>query len=76
MYWSPIISFSGQNMLCKAGNWHALSHGQYFSKHHFLDVSRCALNIKKWHLDTIPKETKTQSTFICLKLIIETLSWQ
>ena len=28
----------------KAENWHALSHEQYFLKHRFLDMCRCALN--------------------------------
>ena len=59
-------------MLYKAENWHVLSQGQYFSKHHFLDVCRCALNIKKRNLGTILKVTKAQSAITCSKLTIET----
>ena len=29
-------------MPCMAENWHALSHEQYFSRHRFLDICRCA----------------------------------
>ena len=39
----------------KLKNWHALSHEQYYSKHHFLDICQCASNLceflstcKKW----------------------------
>ena len=44
---SSIARFSKQlrqGVLYKAENWHALSHEQYFSKHRFLDICRCAFN--------------------------------
>ena len=31
----------------KAENWHTLSHEQYFMKHGFLDICRCAFNISR-----------------------------
>ena len=31
----------------QAGNWHALSHEQYFSKHRFLDICRCVFKENK-----------------------------
>ena len=31
----------------KAENWHALSHEQYFLKHRFVDICRCAFNTIK-----------------------------
>ena len=40
-----IVGFSRclcQGVPCKAENWHALFHEQYFSKHLFLDICRCA----------------------------------
>ena len=33
-----------RGVLYKAENWHALSHEQYFSKHHFLDICQCVFN--------------------------------
>ena len=48
IYLSLIDSFSKllcQNIPCKAENWHSLSHEQYFSKHHFLDICRDAFKI-------------------------------
>ena len=45
-------------MPSKAQNWHDLSHEQYFLKHRFLDICRCAFNIARalvsmyyWRLD-------------------------
>ena len=46
---SSISRFSKQlhqGVLYKAENWHALSHQQYFSKHHFLDICQCAFNLE------------------------------
>ena len=34
----------------KAENWHALSHQQYFLRHGFVDICRCALNITQTSL--------------------------
>ena len=34
-----------QGVPYKAKNWHTLSHEQYFSKHRFVDTSRCVFNI-------------------------------
>ena len=34
-----------QGVLCKVENWHALSHEQYFSKNHFLDICQCAFKV-------------------------------
>ena len=34
----------------KAENWHALSHQQYFLRHGFVDIGRCALNITQTSL--------------------------
>ena len=42
---SSIVRFSKylrQGVPYKAKNWHPLSHEQYFSKHRFLDICRCA----------------------------------
>ena len=42
---SSIVKFSKQlhqSVPCKAKNWHAWSLEQYFSKHRFVDICRCA----------------------------------
>ena len=47
---SSIVRFSKslrQGVPYKAENWHALSHEQYFSKHRFLDICRCAFSIEQ-----------------------------
>ena len=49
------INLSSIDSFCKylrqgvpynTGNWHSLWYEQYFSKHHFLDICRCAFNAK------------------------------
>ena len=45
---SSIVRFSKylcQGVPYEAENWHAWSHEQYFSKHRFLDICRCAFNL-------------------------------
>ena len=44
---SLIVGFSKllrQGVPYQTEKWHALSHEQYFSKHRFLDICRCAFN--------------------------------
>ena len=44
---SSIARFSKlfcQGVPYKAENWYALSHEQYFSQHHFLNICRCAFS--------------------------------
>ena len=55
---SSIVKFSKQlrqGVPYKAQNWHAWSHEQYFSKHRFLDICRCAFNSIKV-LSIFPKK--------------------
>ena len=53
-----------QGVPCKAKNWHALSHEQYFSKHSFLDICQCAFNCQaEWILYSLSKMFSTWNPF-------------
>ena len=56
VYLSSIVRFSKKlrnGVLYKAENWHTWWYEQYFSKHRFLDVCRCAFNVRTNDTDVV-----------------------
>ena len=76
IYLSSFVEFSKlfrQDMPCKAENWHAVSHDQYFSTYHYLDICPWIFNIEVllfWLSQTWPVSLRIRNRCFLVAMIV------